>query len=36
VREIKEEVRLMMTQVDDVVPVEMRSLPHVGPIGGPK
>lgn len=36
VREIKQEVSLMMTQVNDVIPVEVRSLPSVGPLGSAK
>lgn len=34
VREIKREVGLMMTQVNDVIPVEARALPRIGPLGG--
>lgn len=36
VREIKREVGLMMTQVNDVIPVEARVLPSSGPLGSPK
>jgi GAF domain-containing protein len=36
VREIKQEVGLMMTQVNDVIPVEVRSLPRIGPVGSAK
>jgi GAF domain-containing protein len=36
VHEIKQEVGLMMTQVNDVIPVEVRSLPRVGPLGSAK
>jgi GAF domain-containing protein len=36
VREIKREVRLMMMQVNDVIPAEVRSLPPVGPLGTAK
>jgi GAF domain-containing protein len=32
VREIKQEVGLMMTQVNDVIPAEMPSLPFIGPL----
>jgi GAF domain-containing protein len=36
VRELKQDVGLMMTQVNDVIPVEMRSLPPAGPLGSPR
>ena len=36
VHEIKQEVRLMMTQVNDVIPVEVRSLPRMRPLGSAK
>jgi GAF domain-containing protein len=36
VREIKQEVGLMMAQVNDVIPVEVRSLPSFGPLGSAK
>jgi GAF domain-containing protein len=36
VREIKQEVGLMMTQVNDVIPAEMPSLPSIGLLGRAK
>jgi hypothetical protein len=35
-REIKREVGLMMTQVNAVVPAELRALPSRGRLGSPK